>query len=468
MQKKEGHSVALEVSLVLLAIVVAFGVQRFMSQTKKPMIPESATGTRVKRVVEEGENTPVPVVKDEEVMPPVKIPKQYDVDLSDLGEEPIWENLDVYQGKVLKEDFLREMVGVYTVDDAWKQWMKVSDNEVVIRTDSEDEEKVYVLKFRSPDSSAEKVARYWRKRGELPKATKGKPLMGLRIAIDAGHIGGNFAALEERRMEMDENAPPVQEGDMTLLVSQKLKEQLESLGAIVTLVREKLEPVNPFRVEDYLVYTQAKLTEKKMIMTEQTVLKEAERLFYRVGEIRARARLVNYAFKPDVVLCVHFNAAGQVDEEHPVLFEREHFHMILNGAYTDGEVKHKDERFMMVLKIMQGIHEEEAALAMKAADSFVRESGLPPYEYEPNSSRALNVQGNPYMWARNLLANRIYECPVLYYEPYLMNGKDSYARMQMGDYDGLRHVNGLLRRSIFREYVDAVTGGLVDYYTEAP
>ena len=75
------------------------------------------------------------------------------------------------------------------------------------------------------------------------------------------------------------------------------------------------------------------------------------------------------------------------------------------------------------------------------------------------------MNGNPYLWGRNLIANRLYDCPVLYFEPYLMNGKDSYARMQIGDYAALGFVNGRLRPSIYREYDNAVTKGLVDYYT---
>ena len=46
-----------------------------------------------------------------------------------------------------------------------------------------------------------------------------------------------------------------------------------------------------------------------------------------------------------------------------------------------------------------------------------------------------------------------------------MNGKDSYTRMQVGDYAGLRYVNQKLRPSIYQEYVTAVTKGLVEYYT---
>jgi hypothetical protein len=45
-----------------------------------------------------------------------------------------------------------------------------------------------------------------------------------------------------------------------------------------------------------------------------------------------------------------------------------------------------------------------------------------------------------------------------------MNSNDAFARIQAGDYEGIRTVNGVERRSIFREYADSVVGGLVEYY----
>jgi hypothetical protein len=48
-----------------------------------------------------------------------------------------------------------------------------------------------------------------------------------------------------------------------------------------------------------------------------------------------------------------------------------------------------------------------------------------------------------------------------------MNSRDAFARIQAGDYEGLRNVNGAERKSIFREYADSVTAGLVEYYSSA-
>ena len=46
-----------------------------------------------------------------------------------------------------------------------------------------------------------------------------------------------------------------------------------------------------------------------------------------------------------------------------------------------------------------------------------------------------------------------------------MNSRVAFARIQAGDYEGRREFGGVLRKSIYREYVDSVVDGLVAYYS---
>jgi hypothetical protein len=48
-----------------------------------------------------------------------------------------------------------------------------------------------------------------------------------------------------------------------------------------------------------------------------------------------------------------------------------------------------------------------------------------------------------------------------------MNSEQAFARIQAGDYDGTRNINGVDRKSIFREYAESIVDGLVDYYRNA-
>jgi hypothetical protein len=120
----------------------------------------------------------------------------------------------------------------------------------------------------------------------------------------------------------------------------------------------------------------------------------------------------------------------------------------------------------MLRRLLSRAYDEELPLADRVASSMAKETGLPPYQY-PTATTVTKIGTTGYVYARNLLANRLYRCPVVYCEPYVMNSRDAYARIQAGDYEGTRQINGLERKSIFREYAESVANGLAEYYREA-
>jgi N-acetylmuramoyl-L-alanine amidase len=374
--------------------------------------------------------------------------------LSDLGTVPDWSQFNRFQSTITRADFLREMDGVFTVSPAWRDWFEIGEKEVKIQT-SADPVESFRLRF-APEGLANPIPRYWRPLGELPPAPAARPLSGLKIAVDPGHIGGRWGTMEERWFQIP-GTLPVREGDMTLQVAKLLKTRLEALGAIVSMVRSESEPVTSLRPES--LHQEAGKSRAGGDIT-----KLAERLFYRTAEIRARARRVNETLKPDLVLCLHFNADAWGDPAAPTLVPRNHLHMILNGGYTDEELALADQRHDLLLKLLQGVHAEESKLSASVAAAFVEKTAMPPYLYDPRARNARGVGGNPYLWARNLLANRLYQCPVIYFEPYVMNSVEDHERIQAGDYAGLREVAGKARPSIFREYADAAALGLERYY----
>jgi hypothetical protein len=139
----------------------------------------------------------------------------------------------------------------------------------------------------------------------------------------------------------------------------------------------------------------------------------------------------------------------------------------LNGAYTNEEVSLADQRFALLKKLLQRTHDEEVRVGTTIAEAFIATTALPAFTYAANSENARPVTDHPCLWLRNLLANRLYDCPVLFMEPYVMNSKIDYARIQAGDYDGLREIAGKSRPSIFREYADSVASGIATYYTQS-
>ncbi|MFT3992479.1 MAG: N-acetylmuramoyl-L-alanine amidase [Luteolibacter sp.] len=379
--------------------------------------------------------------------------------LSVLASAPDWSELEIYQKTITRADFDKLLTTVFTTGDAWKNFIQITDEEAIIRTESPDN-KDFHLHFATAENTT-RAPRHWRTAAELPPAPPEKPLEGLRIAIDPGHIGGDWAKMEERWFTLG-TGTPVCEGDMTLHVAKLLKPQLEALGAIVSLVRDKPEPVTPLRPASLI----STLHQESPGPNEspESIQKLAERLFYRTAEIRARAQIVNERIKPDLVLCLHFNAEAWGNPNQPTLIDRTHFHLLLNGAYNDEEVSLADQRFALLKKLLQRTHEEEVAVGIPVAESFAKISNLPPYIYTTVGKNVLPVNGHPYLWARNLLANRLYDCPVIFMEPYVMNSVQDYNRIQAGDYEGLRLIDGKELPSIFHEYATGLAISLADHY----
>ena len=396
----------------------------------------------------------------EPVPPPEEPPVVAPPALSILGEMPDWQRLEIYQDTIRRADFERLLGDVFTTGSSWRSHIRIGGNEAVFHTGLPAPDDVFTLRFAKPGKEAP-VPRRWKVGAELPPAPDGRPLDGLHIALDPGHIGGEWAKIEARWLLVGDG-PPVKEGEMTLLVARLLKPQLEAFGARVSLVRKSNEPVTPLR-PDSLMDLAADSADGQA--TDASLRKLAERLFYRTAEIRARADIVNREIQPDLVLCLHFNADAWGDPANPQLVPESHFHILVNGGYTEEEVMLADQRFAMLEKLLSRTHDEEAAVGETVADVFVAQASLPPYCYPPDSANVRQVNGHPCLWARNLLANRLYNCPVLFLEPYVMNSMPDLPRMQAGDYEGLREINGKMQPSIFREYAGALADGLAEHYT---
>ena len=176
--------------------------------------------------------------------------------------------------------------------------------------------------------------------------------------------------------------------------------------------------------------------------------------------------LVNTKLHPDVVICLHFNAEGWGDPASPEFIANNHLHLLVNGSYLQTELEFDDERFEMIRRLLSRAYDEELPIADTVAVSMAKQTGLPPYQY-PTTLTTTKVGSSGYVYARNLLATRMYRCPVVYCEPYVMNNREVFERIQAGDYDGMREINGVQRKSIFREYADSVADGLAEYYRNA-
>jgi len=395
-----------------------------------------------------------------------------------LGSKPKWSVLENYQGTITHDEFTRLINDVYCTHGFAGDLIKIGNDAAQILTNRESHN-VFTLHFAPDANSKRRVPRLWRLAKCLPPAKPDKPLAGLRVALDPGHLGGKWAKMEERWFQVGDTKP-VTEGDLTLRVSRMLDSRLRKLGATVLFVRNSTDPVTPKRPGDFKELARKILIKNGLPQPrlggdvldpndpekEKTIRWQSEMLFYRYSEIRRRAVLVNTKLHPDLVLCLHFNAEGWGDPSNPTLIDNDHLHLLVNGSYLQDELDLDDERFEMIRRLLSRAYGEELPIADTVAASMAKATGLPPYQY-PTTLTTNKVGSSGYVYARNLLATRLYRCPVVYCEPYVMNSRDGFARIQAGDYDGTKKINGVDRKSIFREYADSVAEGLKEYYSNA-
>jgi N-acetylmuramoyl-L-alanine amidase len=389
-----------------------------------------------------------------------------------LADPPKWKTLGKYQRTITHDEFERLVRDVYCSHGISDEFIRIDRDFACILVDR-DAQTWFTLRFARDERKRRAATRDWRTAQSLSRKKRAGVLSGLKIALDPGHIGGEWAKMEERWFKVGD-ASPVEEGEMTLQVAKMLAPKLRALGARVSFVRQKNEPVTPFRPDDFKGAARGVLkaggTENPREdfdgpddpLKEQTVRWQSEILFYRNSEIRQRAKLVNTRLHPDLVLCLHFNAEAWGDERNPTFIDKNHLHLLVNGAYLEPELASDDERFEMLRRLLSRTYDEEIRIADTVAATMAKKMQLPPYQYTTENVTRVGTSG--YVYARNLVATRLYRCPVVYFEPYVMNNSEVFARVQAGDYDGTRPINGVERPSIYREYVESVVDGLVEYY----
>lgn len=352
-----------------------------------------------------------------------------------------WEALAAYQGGVTGEFFVEAMNRIYAPGADWTPWMLVEESGVWLETGARLGEGRFFLRFAETEGSA-----------AVPAP---RELEGLRIVLDPGHIGGVWGPMEERSFAIADG-PLFQEGDLTLAIAQRIAARLREMGVEVFLTRDSAEPVTPLRAEDF--WEEARVRSG----SEEEVPALAQRLFYRTAEIRERARRIEDWGGADLALAIHLNASGFADPEHPALHDTNDAHVLINGCYMESELASPEQRLELLLRLLKGYHLEEERLGRAMVDSIVERTSLPAYQYENGNASALD-EGR-YLWARNLLANRVFDCPVIFLEPWQANSRAVYQWAAAGDYEGERYFDGELRPSLPAVYCDFVLAALSKSY----
>ena len=388
-----------------------------------------------------------------------------------------WFPIDLYQGTITRQQFELKLHSLYDPFSAFTPYLDINDSRVVVYP-SPQERRIpqFTLEF-APPAQPRAPMRWFRTPAEVRSESHplDKPLNGLRVAIDPGHIGGPWAQIEERSTRYKGSAP-VQEGDLNLITARLLKQELIAMGASVFVVRDSTDPVTPYRpadmmqeARDLLVAHSSHSTslhalppDKLNLLFGHRLLDLAEFLFYRCSEIKERGNRIRNNFVPDITVTLYIDATpgsgrGRLTTANSNIF-------FVHGSYTKSEMADPEMQQRCVYKMVEGSSDIEAEVAADIASVFTQRTGIGPVKYGDSSTTRSVIPGNPYVVARNLAANREYDGPVVCTEPYFMNNHTVYQRLLAGDYEGQRPFDGKSYGSIFREYADCVAQGLVKAY----
>ena len=241
----------------------------------------------------------------------------------------------------------------------------------------------------------------------------------------------------------------IQEAALNLLVARLVRDHLQAAGATVLMTRIDFQPVTKKRPEDFRDEAEKEIGVDprwtnlpelfQQAAREDAVQKRQERLFYRTSEIQARAKKVNEELKPDVSVAIHFNALETGDRWE--LTEESGLAVFVHGNYTPGELTDDEQKFFLFRKLLEGSHDVEVADAQVFVEELRKVTDLPE-AYHAAGGVMQPIGSNDYVYARNLAANRQFIGPVIYCESYFMNNRVVYQRIQAGDYEDTREIDG--------------------------
>ncbi|MEI9998444.1 MAG: hypothetical protein WDO13_04425 [Verrucomicrobiota bacterium] len=167
--------------------------------------------------------------------------------LSPLAPTPDWSALDAYQRTITREEFTRLINQVYSIDGAFWAYCDINDERAIIYGDLGKARPLFTLRFAASESSAAPLPYAYKTRAV--STDPARPLKGIKIALDPGHIGGDWAQLEARYFKLGDD-PPVEEAKLNLITCERLAERLQADGATIIWAKRGLEPVTDLRPDD--------------------------------------------------------------------------------------------------------------------------------------------------------------------------------------------------------------------------
>lgn len=274
---------------------------------------------------------------------------------------------------------------------------------------------------------------------ELPVVDPQKPLTGLRVALDPGHMGGSVWDKRTGKYVRDARGRIVSEGVIAYQVAVLLKADLEALGATVLITRNGLNPTTTldYSTFDLKPFARNELKDLSLSPWFQRLLNagppgpalfnafdgsaERKRLFsdfergpYFIerADLWARAAMIN-AFQADIVLIIHFDTAEPLRDPvgvNPGAPNATKTFVV--GAYQSAELSSRSTRKYFARHLLdQRSWDLSLALGRSVLRQFQSRLGLKIAASGGDKA----VQVEPGIFARNLQIPRRLTAPAISY-----------------------------------------------------
>src|SRR5207249_5458206 len=121
-------------------------------------------------------------------------------EISPLADNPRWPTLERYQETITRDDFTRLLQNVYATR-GYDDLIEINEDSARIVEDAA-AQKFFTFQF-AKETPRKLPAHYWRRIDKLQRASAKRPLSGLNVTLDPGHLGGLWAIIEVRGLHVE-------------------------------------------------------------------------------------------------------------------------------------------------------------------------------------------------------------------------------------------------------------------------
>lgn len=316
-----------------------------------------------------------------------------------------------------------------------------------------------------------------------------RPLAGLRIALDPGHMGGDAWYRRTGKYVHDGKGRVIREGVIALQTALLLEEELTRLGAEVMLTRRTLDPVSELPYSEFSVAEFARKELQASTLQNwflsllgrhpdgpvlyrafersreiKALFSESRRSQYFIlrADLDARAEKIA-AFKPDISLVIHYDVLPSGGDGHglsPKNLRRTKVYV--PGAFMRDEFSTREARRDFTHHLLdRGAWSESVKLSHAIVRENERSLGLEP---DPHGGSSATTRILPGVYSRNLsLTRRLTGHAMSYLEILFYNSPDEFAALSRTKHpmriDGEDHPYS----DRVLEVVRALRDGVVDF-----